>query len=91
MPVAEMLKNGFETRVRADRYVEFAFVEALDGEGNVLGTSEVVRTYRPQPIEARGCSVWKCPDTLNIPRDDGECGDDGLAGTTDGERQIVLG
>ena len=91
VPVAEMLKDGFETRVRADRYVEFAFVEALDGEGNVLGTSEVVRTYRPQPIEARGCSVWKCPDTLNIPRDDGECGDGGLAGAVDGERQIVLG
>ena len=91
VPVAEMRKDGFETRVRADRYVEFAFVEALDREGGVLGTSEVVRTYRPLPIEARGCSVWKCPGTLNIPRDEGECGDDGLGGTMGGERQIVLG
>ena len=29
-PVAEAPKNGFETRMRTDRYVEFAYVEALD-------------------------------------------------------------
>lgn len=91
VPVAVMQKDGFETKVRIDRYVEFAFVEALDEKGRFLGRSEVVRTFRPLRIDARACNVWKCPATLNMSRDDGDCEDNGLSRTIDGERQIVLG
>jgi len=43
--VAEMEKEGFETRIAADRYVEYVFVEALDAESGVLGRSDVVSRF----------------------------------------------
>ena len=90
--VAEGAKDGFETRITTDRYVELVYVEALDGDGGRLGTSRVVRTYRPLPASARACSLWKCPETLPDERDEFSCAAGGEI--YDGRRakgQIVLG
>lgn len=89
--VAEVDKGGFETMVEADRYVEYAFVEALDRDGVALGSSEMERMYRPPLVEGRGCSEWRCPATLNLPRDEGSCGDDEGTDMAGGDEQVVLG
>ena len=89
--VAEGAKDGFETRLATDRYVELVYVEAFDEEGGWLGTSSVVETYRPPLIKGRACSLWMCPGTLPTERANASC----LGGEIyDGRRpkgQIVLG
>lgn len=62
--VALVGKEGFETRVRARFFAMYAFVEALDAGGVVLGRSKVVRSLVPRPIFSRGCSEFCCPETL---------------------------
>ena len=66
--VAFEAKTGFETRLQADRFVEYVLVEALDCDGRLLGRSDVVRTYVPMPIGARVCSEWQCPAKRAVPR-----------------------
>ena len=90
--VAEGPKDGFETRIRTDRYVEFVYVEALDEQGGLLGTSLVVGTYRPPRVKSRACSVWMCPETLPTQQDSESCaGGEVYDGRRTAEGQVVLG
>ncbi|KAL1962678.1 hypothetical protein VTN77DRAFT_9312 [Rasamsonia byssochlamydoides] len=41
-------KSGFETMFVADGYMDWVSADAIDAEGNILGTSEVVRTSVPE-------------------------------------------
>ena len=90
-PVAEAPKDGFETCMRTDRYVEFAYVEALDEQRGLLGTSPMVRTYRPPLIMGRACSVWMCPEKLPTQRDNASCVDGEVYDGSRAEGQVVPG
>jgi hypothetical protein len=43
-PVASMPRLGFETAISYRGFATYVFVEGLDGEGNVLGRSQTVKT-----------------------------------------------
>lgn len=83
-------KDGFETRLRADRFMGYTFVEALSHDGLVLGRSNVVRTYVPPPVEARGCSEWKCPATITLPHHECHSQDDKAVASAGGLDQVPL-
>lgn len=60
--------KNFETRLQTDRFVQYVFVEALGQDGLSLERSSVVLARVPPPVEARGCSEWRCPATLSLPQ-----------------------
>ncbi|KAL4919371.1 ASST-domain-containing protein [Aspergillus aurantiobrunneus] len=47
VPVGNTTKTEFETMYIADGYLDWVTAEAVDKDGNVLGTSEVQRTQTP--------------------------------------------
>jgi hypothetical protein len=53
-------KNGFETHFEWDGFMGSGFVEALDGDGNVLETSKYVNVTLPPTHMADRCSVSDC-------------------------------
>ena len=89
--VAQGPKDGFETRIITDRYVEFVYVEALDEEGGWLGTSLVMQTYRPPLVKGRACSIWMCPATLPNQRENSSCAGVEIYDRRRAEGQIALG
>lgn len=90
--VAEGPKDGFETRLRTDWYVEFVFVEALDEEGGLLGTSRAVQTFRPPLGNSRVCTEWMCPGTMPRQQENSSCaGGEMFDGRRAREEQVVLG
>ena len=58
-------KNGFETSMKAGSSVRFAYAEAMTKDGEVLGRSQMVKTFVPEVVESRGCSEERCPDSLH--------------------------
>ena len=90
--VAEGPKDGFETRLRTDWYVEYVFVEALDEEGGLLGTSRAVQTFRPPLVKSRVCTEWMCPGTVPSQRENSSCaGGEMFDGRRARGEQVVLG
>ncbi|KAB5549497.1 ASST-domain-containing protein [Coniochaeta sp. 2T2.1] len=66
--VDEVSKKGFETAFRVDGYYGRTYAEALDEEGNVLGSSKVTETFvfgayfdsaEPQFPENRSRRAWR--------------------------------
>jgi hypothetical protein len=56
VPLATAPRTGFETRVQVDDRGPYFIVEALDGAGDVIGTSPLVRvtaTTSPSPSPSR--------------------------------------
>ncbi|KAJ5799997.1 uncharacterized protein N7518_002065 [Penicillium psychrosexuale] len=47
-------KTDFETMFIADGYMDFVSAEAIDAEGNVMHTSEIMRTQSPSDWKAAG-------------------------------------
>ena len=59
-------KDGFESSMKVGSPVRLVFVEAMKEDGEVLGRSQVVKTFVPTVVESRGCSEERCPDTLPL-------------------------
>ena len=58
--VPDASKTGFETRVDLGPFVQYAFVEALDSTGTVIGTSATNATFVPAPQFAANCTQMAC-------------------------------
>ena len=54
-------RTGFETRISLGNFTQFAFIEAIDATGNVIGTSPVNATFVPAPQYAANCTETSCP------------------------------
>lgn len=52
----EMWRTGFETEFAIDEYNDWAYAEAVDGNGRVLSHSPVMRTFVPSPTLAEFCN-----------------------------------
>ncbi|KAK7512632.1 ASST-domain-containing protein [Phyllosticta citriasiana] len=61
-------KGGFETPFQARNYAAFAYAEAIDAHGKVLGRSEAVKTVSPAPGYAARCDDWACPAATVVER-----------------------
>ncbi|CAI7593996.1 unnamed protein product [Penicillium glandicola] len=59
-------KTDFETMFIADGYMDFVSAEAIDAEGNVMHTSEIMRTGAPPDWEVAG---WNGADSSPTPDD----------------------
>lgn len=57
-------KDGFETRAVASFFASYAYVEALQVNGSILGRSEIVSTRVPRPDYALICSEYRCYQDL---------------------------
>ena len=53
-------KDGFETRVVTSFFASYAYVEALQADGSMLGRSDIVSTRVPTPDNAAICSEFRC-------------------------------
>lgn len=53
-------KDGFETRAVASFFASYAYVEALQADGSILGRSDIVSTRVPDPDTALVCSKFRC-------------------------------
>lgn len=60
MTLATVRKNGFETIYRHDRMLPWIYAEALDKDGEVLGTSAMQETYVPQERLREYCDDLAC-------------------------------
>ncbi|SMY25643.1 unnamed protein product [Zymoseptoria tritici ST99CH_1A5] len=66
-------REGFETHFEWDGEVDRGMVEALDGDGHVLGTSEVVDLTMPPTHMAAKCGVADCSlQVLQVPKPEEE-------------------
>ncbi|KAK8169605.1 ASST-domain-containing protein [Phyllosticta citrichinensis] len=68
MELGTAQKGGFETPFQERDYAAFAYVEAVNAHGKVLGRSEVVKTVSPAPGYAARCDDWACPDATVVER-----------------------
>lgn len=55
-------RTGFETMFVADGYMDWISADAVDAEGTILGTSDVVRTVVPEEWFAAGFHQLPVPD-----------------------------
>ena len=53
-------RTGFETMASLGPYAPFVFVEALDANGTVLGTSSTNGTFVPNQASAANCTETAC-------------------------------
>jgi hypothetical protein len=53
-------KNGFETILRLDQFSRYVYADALDRDGNVLGTSEIQETFVPSKALLPYCDDLAC-------------------------------
>lgn len=49
--VAQSPRNGFETRFRLDKILDYARVAALDAEGNIIGSTSAVETSGGEVVD----------------------------------------
>ncbi|PKY08961.1 hypothetical protein P168DRAFT_301562 [Aspergillus campestris IBT 28561] len=56
----EVVKDGFETTCSVARYVRWSYVEAVDGEGSVLGKSQSRFTFTPSGALRGICGQGSC-------------------------------
>ena len=56
----EQNKAGFETLADLGSFAPYVFAEALDANGNVLGTSATNATFVPNPASASQCGQTAC-------------------------------
>ncbi|KAL1980944.1 hypothetical protein VTN96DRAFT_3284 [Rasamsonia emersonii] len=60
--IGSAARSGFETMFIADGYMDWISADAVDAEGNILGTSDVVRTSVPEDWFAAGFNQLPVPD-----------------------------
>ena len=53
-------RSGFETAANLGTFAPYAFVEALDKNGKVLGTSATTAAFVPNPAVASTCNQYAC-------------------------------
>ncbi|KAK5134552.1 hypothetical protein LTR08_006337 [Meristemomyces frigidus] len=63
-------KHGFETEYRSENVSEWSYARALDGDGRILETSVIARTFRPSGglvdfCDDRGCAHSENSGDLN--------------------------
>ena len=89
--VGTVVKEGFETSIKAERAVRFAYAEAMTANGEVIGRSRVVKTFVPEVVESRGCSEDRCPDTLHWNDTSDSCYEDEVGDFRKVRDQAMLG
>ena len=57
-------KDGFETRAVCSFFASYAYVEALQADGSMLGRSDIVSTRVPDPDTALICTKFRCYQDL---------------------------
>jgi hypothetical protein len=60
LKAASTPKNGFETTLRLDHFSMYVYADALDKDGNMLGTSEVQETFVPSEALLTYCDDLAC-------------------------------
>ena len=63
-------KDGFETRGLASFFAGYAYVEALQEDGSILGRSDIVATKVPGPSIATLCNQYRCFEEVDWPLPD---------------------
>jgi hypothetical protein len=56
-------RKGFETSFTGYAFAAYAYAEALDADGAVLGRSQVEKTFVPGSILGAACNGIQCPPT----------------------------
>ena len=86
-----VLKNGFETMIMAEEFVRWAYVEAVAGDGEVLGQSKAFKIWVPPVVESRGCSEQRCPEAVAYFEDTSDLCFEEQESLNVARKQVVLG
>jgi hypothetical protein len=70
--LAEIAKRGFETTYTHSGFYPWTYAEAIDAEGNVLGSSSDKFTFVPSPVLREYCAEQLCENTFGYGMPDEE-------------------